>query len=143
MIRSRHRFAARAASLVAGAAAVAFAAFPVAPTGAAVRALPGGDAVERVATVLYEVQGGSVDGLDYLTIAIGEGAVGPLRCRGRVLRVDVSGATAPQRLAKMQRVALSAMLGADSVLVTVPLSPEACRDGRPTFTRLDLLPASP
>ena len=114
---------------------------PVAPAAAGPRAL--GHVVDRVATVLDGVQTGSVDGLDYLTIAIGAGAVGPLRCRGRVLRVDASGDAAPERLAAMEQVALAAMLGADSVLVTVPLAPEACRDGRPTFTRLDLLPASP
>lgn len=118
---------------------------PVVPavSGRAAGAPALGHAVDRVATVLDEVQTGSVDGLDYLTIAIGTGAVGPLRCRGRVLRVDASGDAAPERLAAMEQVALAAMLGADSVLVTVPLAPEACRDGRPTFTRLDLLPASP
>ena len=105
--------------------------------------LPGTDAVDRIVTALAEVQSGSLDGLDYFTIAIASDAVGPLRCRGRVLKADTAGAAAAERREAMERVALAAMLGADAVLVTVPLSPDACRDGRPTFTGLDLLPASP
>ena len=145
MTRSSHPIAPRrrrfATGVAAGAVAVVTAFAAAAAAG--MRASPGAHVVDRVVTVLDEVQRGSVDGLDYLTISIGTGAVGPLRCRGRVLRVDASGKAAPERLAEMEQVALSAMLGADAVLVTVPLSPEACRDGRPTFTRLDLLPESP
>ena len=106
-------------------------------------AAPPSAPVHRVVTVLDEVKTGSVDGLGYLVIAIGAQPVGPLRCRGRVLRIDATDGAAPARLTSMEQVALAAMLNADTVLVTVPLAPEACRDGRPTFTRLELLPASP
>ncbi len=111
--------------------------------GAAAMDVPGASTVEHVVTALAEVQGGSVDGMDYLSIAIAGEAVGPLRCRGTSLRADTSPASTAEARAAMEHVALAALLNAETVLVTVPLAPGACRDGQPTFTRLDLLPASP
>lgn len=107
-------------------------------------ARPGGPVgVDRVVAALAEVQGGSLDGLDYLSIGIEGAAVGPLRCRGRLLRADASAGMTSERRAAMEHVALAALFNAESVLVTVPLAPQACLDGQPTFTRLDPLPASP
>lgn len=97
----------------------------------------------QVATVLSEVQRGSVDGRDYLTIHIDGAPTGPAACRSTVLKVDTGPATNTGRQDSIEAVALSAMLNHELVMITVPLDPAECHHGRPTFTDLYLLPASP
>lgn len=96
-----------------------------------------------VAAMLSEVQSGSVGGRDYLTIRIDGAPAGPAACRSTVLKVDTGPAAKSGRTGSIEAVALAAMLNQDPVMITIPLDPAECRDGRPTFTDLYLLPASP
>ena len=96
-----------------------------------------------VAAVLSEVQSGSVGGRDYLTIHINGTPTGPAACRSTVLKVDTGPAANSSRDGSIESVAISAMLNQDPVMITIPLDPAECHDGRPTFTDLYLLRASP
>jgi hypothetical protein len=96
-----------------------------------------------IATQLTEVQRGTFDGRDYLTLHIGGHDVGPSSCRSNVLRMDTSSDAGAARQAEIETIALSAMLSATTVMVVVPLDASQCVDGKPTFTDLYLLPASP
>jgi len=95
-----------------------------------------------IATVLTEVQRGTFDGRDYLTLHIGGHEVGPSSCRSNVLRMDTGSQIGAQRQEEIEAIALSAMLSADTVMIVVPLDTDQCVDGKPTFTDLYLLPAS-
>jgi hypothetical protein len=96
-----------------------------------------------IATQLTEVQRGTFDGRDYLTLHIGGHDVGPSSCRSNVLRMDTSSNAGAARQEEIETIALSAMLSATTVMVVVPLDASQCVDGKPTFTDLYLLPASP
>lgn len=96
-----------------------------------------------IATLLTEVQRGTFDGRDYLTLHIGGHMVGPSSCRSNVLRMDTGSQMGADRQEEIEAIALSAMLSADTVMIVVPLGPDQCVDGKPTFTDLYLLPASP
>lgn len=95
-----------------------------------------------IATMLTEVQSGTFDGLDYLTLHIGGHEVGPSSCRSNVLRMDTGSEIGVERQEEIGAIALSAMLSADKVMIVVPLDVDQCVDGKPTFTNLYLLPAS-
>lgn len=96
-----------------------------------------------IATQLTEVQRGSYDGRDYLALHIGGHDVGPSSCRGNILRLDTSSDTGVARQQQLETLAYSAMLTASPVMIVVPLDIAQCVEGRPTFTDLYLLPASP
>lgn len=96
-----------------------------------------------VATLLTEVKRGTFDGRDFLTLHIGEREVGPSNCRSNILRMDSYSEMGAQRQEEIETIALTAMLSADTVMIVVPLDAEQCVDGKPTFTDLYLLPASP
>ncbi|MFK7856456.1 MAG: hypothetical protein AB8B79_20245 [Granulosicoccus sp.] len=96
-----------------------------------------------VATLLTEVQRGTFDGRDFLTLHIGEREVGPSSCRSNILRMDSYSEMGAERQEEIETIALTAMLSADTVMIVVPLGAEQCVDGKPTFTDLYLLPASP
>ena len=96
-----------------------------------------------IATLLTEVQRGTFDGRDYLTLHIGGHEVGPSSCRSNVLRMDTGSEMGAERQEEIEAIALSAMLSADTVMIVVPLDVSQCVDGKPTFTDLYLLPASP
>ena len=96
-----------------------------------------------IATLLTEVQRGTFDGRDYLTLHIGGHEVGPSSCRSNVLRMDTSSEIGAKRQEEIEAIALSAMLSLDTVMIVVPLDASQCVDGKPTFTDLYLLPASP
>ncbi len=96
-----------------------------------------------IATLLTEVQRGTFDGRDYLTLHIGGHEVGPSSCRSNVLRMDTGSEMGAERQLEIETIALTAMLSADSVMIVVPLDASQCVDGKPTFTDLYLLPASP
>ena len=96
-----------------------------------------------IATLLTEVQRGTFDGRDYLTLHIGGHEVGPSSCRSNILRMDTGSEVGAERQEEIEAIALSAMLSADTVMIVVPLDDGQCVDGKPTFTDLYLLPASP
>ena len=96
-----------------------------------------------IATLLTEVQSGTFDGRDYLTLYIGGHEVGPSNCRSNVLRMDTGNEMGAERQEEIEAIALSAMLSANTVMIVVPLDASQCVDGKPTFTDLYLLPASP
>lgn len=96
-----------------------------------------------ITTQLIEVQRGTFDGRDYLTLHIGGHEVGPGGCRSNVLRMDTSSATGAVRQEEIEKIALSAMLSKSLVMIVVPLDASQCVDGKPTFTDLYLLPTSP
>ena len=96
----------------------------------------------HIATELQEVRTGNINGLEYLTIHIAD-SVGPASCHGSVLKVDTASFNQQGKQAELESVALSAMLNADSVLITVPLRWDDCLDGLPTLSDMVLLPASP
>lgn len=93
-----------------------------------------------IATQLKEVHRGTVDGRDILTLHIGGQEVGPAACRGNTLRIDTGSFDDIKRQEEIETVALSAMLSADSVIITVSLDSSECIDGKPTFTDLYVLP---
>ncbi|MEE9322403.1 MAG: hypothetical protein V3U76_18325 [Granulosicoccus sp.] len=94
-----------------------------------------------IATSLQQVQSGTLDGRDYLTIHIAGLPTGPAACRSNILKVDSIALDKTGRQQKIEAIALSAVLNADTVMVSVHNS--HCIDGNPTFTNLYLLPASP
>ncbi|WP_157735649.1 hypothetical protein [Granulosicoccus antarcticus] len=96
-----------------------------------------------IATQLNEVQRGTFDGRDYLTLHIGGHEVGPSSCRSNILRMDTSSETGAARQEEIETLALSAMLSRTLVMIVVPLDASQCVDGKPTFTNLYLLPTSP
>ena len=96
-----------------------------------------------VMTALNEVQRGNVGGREFLTLSIVGLSVGPLACRGTVLTTDTSRLGDAPRRERIETAALSAMLNAESVTITVPLDDLQCVDGKPTFTDLWVLPAMP
>lgn len=97
-----------------------------------------------IATQLTEVQKGTFDGRDYLTVHIGGHDVGPSTCRSNILRIDTSSeSNLGDRQEKIEAIAFSAMLTSETVMIVVPLDTRRCVDGKPTFTDLYLLPASP
>lgn len=93
-----------------------------------------------IATQLQEVQRGTIDGHDYLTLHIGGHEVGPSSCRGNVLRMDTSGEAGAKRQEEIEAVAITAMLSGTTVMIVVPLDVEQCVDGKPTFTDLYTIP---
>lgn len=95
-----------------------------------------------IATQLKEVQRGTIDGRDYLTLNIGGHEVGPSSCRSNVLRMDTSGDAGAARQKEIEAIAISAMLTATSVMIVVPLELDQCVDGKPTFKDLYPLSAS-
>lgn len=90
------------------------------------------------ATQLEEVRAGSFNGQDYLTVQI-PGHVGPASCRGNVLKIDSNNLPASTNPQQIETVALSAMLYADEVLITIGLSQSDCVDGKPALVDLHLL----
>lgn len=112
-------------------------------TGSAMANKPLAPAQVSFTTQLKEVQRGTFDGRDYLTLHIGGHDVGPSSCRSNVLRMDTGSATGVVRQEEIERIALSAMLSKALVTVVVPLDASQCVDGKPTFTDLYLLPPSP
>lgn len=95
-----------------------------------------------IATQLKEVQRGTIDGRDYLTLNIGGHEVGPSSCRSNILRMDTSGDAGAARQKEIEAIAISAMLTATSVMIVVPLELDQCVDGKPTFKDLYPLSAS-
>lgn len=95
-----------------------------------------------IATQLKEVQRGTIDGRDYLTLNIGGQEVGPSSCRSNILRMDTSGDAGVARQKEIEAIAISAMLTATSVMIVVPLELDQCVDGKPTFKDLYPLSAS-
>ena len=97
-----------------------------------------------IATQLTEVQKGSFDGRDYLTVHIGGHNVGPSSCRSNILRIDTSSESGlGDQQARIEAIALSAMLSSETVMIIVPLGVERCVDGKPTFTDLYVIPTKP
>jgi len=96
-----------------------------------------------ITTQLTEVQRGTFDGRDYLTLHIGGHEVGPSSCRSNILRMDTGSKAGAARQEEIETLALSAMLSGSLVVVVVPLDASECVDGKPTFTDLYLLPANP
>lgn len=94
-----------------------------------------------IATVLTEVQRGTFDGRDFLTLHIAGKPVGPSSCRSNILRMDASGEAAAAHQENIETIALSAILRSDTVMIVVPLDTTQCVDGKPTFTDLYILPA--
>lgn len=89
-----------------------------------------------IATQLQEVQRGSIDGRDYLSLHIGGHEIGPSSCRNNVLRMDTSGEAGAKRQEEIEAIAISAILSGTTVMIVVPLDIEQCVDGKPTFTDL-------
>lgn len=89
-------------------------------------------------TDLREVRTGHFNGTEFLTIEISD-HTGPAGCRGNVLHVAVSN-TDPEEPTQqeIEKIALSAMLNADQVLITVPVGYADCIDGKPTV--VDIYP---
>ncbi len=96
----------------------------------------------HIATELQEVRTGNINGLEYLTIHIAD-SVGPSTCHGSVLKIDTASFNQQGKQAELETVALSAMLNAETVLITVPLRWDDCLDGMPTLSDMVVLPASP
>lgn len=90
------------------------------------------------ATQLQEVRTGHFNGTEYLTIQI-PGNVGPMSCHGNILKIDTGSFKSETKQQEIESVALSAMLNADSVLITVPLGYADCIDGKPTVSDMYLL----
>ena len=111
-------------------------------TGSAMANTPLAPTQVSIATQLREVQRGTFDGRDYLTLHIGGHEVGPSSCRGNVLRMDTGSVTGAVRQEEIERIALSAMLSKALLMIVVPMDASQCVDGRPTFTDLYLLPPS-
>jgi len=97
-------------------------------------------AVEIVTTVLGEVGRAAVDGREYLTLDVGR-PVGPLACRGEILRVELVELGDVTRRERIETAALSAVIDDRAVSVTVPLDAGRCADGRPVFTDIRPVPA--
>lgn len=91
---------------------------------------------------LQEVRTGSINGREYLTIHI-DSSVGPANCQGRKLRVDTHSVNTPGKQAKMESIALEAMLTSERVVITVPLNWNECVDGMPTLTDINLITRVP
>jgi len=90
-----------------------------------------------IATQLTEVQKGTFDGHNYLTLHIGGHDVGPSSCRSNILRIDTSTyAGLGDRGEQIESIALSALVRAETVMIVVPLDTTQCVDGKPTFTDL-------
>ena len=85
-------------------------------------------------TDIREVNTGMVDGQEYLTIEINK-TVGPMACRGNVLRLNADSAYNE----KIEAVAFSALLQQDQVMITVPLQQSDCVDGKPAILDMYLL----
>ncbi len=111
-------------------------------SGSAMASTPLASTQVSIATQLKEVQRGTFDGRDYLTLHIGGHDVGPSSCRSNVLRMDTGSATGAVRQEEIERIALSAMLSKALVVIVVPLNASQCVDGKPTFTDLYVLPPS-
>lgn len=112
-------------------------------TGSATAHVPPASQQVSIATQLSEVQRGTFDGHDYLTLHIGGHDVGPSRCRSNVLRMDTVSAADAARQEEIETIALSAMLSKALVMIVVPLDESQCVDGKPTLTDLYLLPVDP
>ncbi len=112
-------------------------------TGTAMADTPPVSTQVSIATPLKEVQRGTFDGRDYLTLHIGGHEVGPSSCRSNVLRMDTGSATGATRQEEIEKIALSAILSKALVMIVVPLHATQCVDGKPTFTDLYLLSPSP
>ena len=111
-------------------------------TGSATAITPLASVQVSITTQLSEVQRGTFDGRDYLTLHIGGHDVGPSSCRSNILRMDTGSATRASRQAEIETIALSAVLSKSLVMIVVPLDTRQCVDGKPTFTDLYLLPPS-
>ncbi len=110
--------------------------------GSAMANPPLASAQVAIATQLSEVQRGTFDGRDYLTLHIGGHDVGPSSCRSNKLRMDTGSATGATRQKEIETIALSAILSTSLVMIVVPLDASQCVDGKPTFTDLYLVPPS-
>ena len=97
---------------------------------------------QMVMTGLNEVQRGNVNGREFLTLSIDGLSVGPRACRGTVLKADTARLGDAPRRERIETAALSAMLNAESVTITVSLDEMQCVDGKPTFTDLWVLPTA-
>jgi len=85
-------------------------------------------------TDIREVNAGSLDDGDYLTIEINQ-AVGPIDCRSNILKVKHG-----QELSlKIETLAMSALLQQDQVMITIPVSRGDCVDGNPAILDIHLL----
>jgi len=85
-------------------------------------------------TDIREVNTGSLDGGDYLTIEINQ-AVGPIDCRSNILKVKKG----QELLHKIETLAMSALLQQDQVMITIPVSRGDCVDGNPAILDIHLL----
>ena len=97
---------------------------------------------QTVVTLLEEVGRDAVGGREFLTLQVAR-PVGPSACRGAVLRVDALALGDPARRERIETVALSALLGEESVSITVPLDAARCTGGKPAFTDVRPLPPRP
>ncbi|MFK8081285.1 MAG: hypothetical protein AB8B97_13440 [Granulosicoccus sp.] len=89
-----------------------------------------------IATQLKEVQTGTIDGRNYLSLNIGGHEIGPSTCRSNILRMDTSGEAGAERQEEIEAIAITAMLSGSTVMIDVPLDKSQCVDGKPTFTNL-------
>ncbi|MFK7894120.1 MAG: hypothetical protein AB8B63_25115 [Granulosicoccus sp.] len=87
-----------------------------------------------IAAKLTEVQHGSYDGIDYLTLTIGDRQVGPDACRSNQLRLQNTESV--QRQDEIEATAISALLSTEPVLIVIPMNESFCMGGKPTFTHL-------
>jgi len=92
-----------------------------------------------ITTELNEVRTGTLNGKDYLTVHI-DAQVGPINCRGNVLRVDALSATAHEQQDTFENIALAAVLNSEKVVITVPMHRNQCVEGMPTMTRRICVP---
>jgi hypothetical protein len=94
---------------------------------------------QTITTELNEVRTGTLNGKDYLTVHI-DAQVGPINCRGNVLRVDALSVTAHEQQDTLENIALAAVLNSEKVVITVPMHRNQCVEGMPTMTSMYLLP---
>lgn len=87
-----------------------------------------------IATKLTEVQHGSYNGIDFLTLTIGNREVGPDACRSNQLRLQ--NVESVQRQDEIEATAISALLSTEPVLIIIPMNESHCLGGKPTFTHL-------
>lgn len=100
-------------------------------------------ATQVVSALLVEVRRGSLDGQEFLSFDLDHQPVGPPACRSRTVTSDTSRLGEPARSNRIETMALSAMLRAAQVEITVSLDADLCVDGKPAFTDLQPLPRSP
>jgi len=92
-----------------------------------------------ITTELNEVRTGTLNGNDYLTVHI-DTDVGPINCRGKVLRVDSLSFAESTKQVNFENIALAAMLNSEKVVITVPMRRNQCVAGMPTMSSMHLVP---